>query len=133
MAATLTTTLANHPGGPQVRKYTLAWVAHTDGAVDLDTDEPIAGEILRVVFDPGTPAPTANYDVLLKDEHGIDVLAGLGANRHTTSTEQIAVPGVSMTDGVTTSVRPFAVSGYLNLEVTNAGSGGAGTITLYVR
>jgi hypothetical protein len=141
MAATLTTTEAlpeAYPGvqpnvGPSIRTYTLAWVSHTDGSVDLDTDQPIVGELLRVVFIPsGSAAPTTLYDVVLKDSHGVDVLAGQGANLSEVNTTHVC-PGVPLKDGTTTSTRPVALAGVLNLEVTNAGSGKGGSVILYVR
>ena len=141
MAATLTTTAALPAAyasvqpsvGPGIRTYTLVWVSHTDGVVDLDTDQAIVGELLRVVFIPSaSAAPSAAYDVLLKDAHGIDVLAGQGANLSETTTTHIC-PGVPLKDGTTTSVRSVALAGVLNLEVSNAGSGKGGSIVLYVR
>lgn len=50
-----------------------------------------SGRLLALETDPGTPAPTANYDLTLVDGNGHDVLEGVGANRHTTSTEKVAV------------------------------------------
>lgn len=142
MAATLTTTPAlgiTYNGfaptpGPSVRVYTLAWVSHTDGVVDLDTDQAVTGELLRVVFIPGSGGtqPTDAYDVLLKDTHGVDVLAGQGANLSNTTTTHVC-PGVALKDGTTTSVRPVFLAGVLNLEVSNAGSGKSGQLVLYVR
>lgn len=133
MAATLTTTLAQYGGGPVVRKYTLAWVSHTDGTVDLDTSLSIYGEILRVVFVPNQAAtqPTNLYDVLLKDADGIDVLGGQGANLANNANSSVC-PGVPLKDGTTTGVRPVVVAGILNLEVSNAGSGKTGSVILYV-
>jgi hypothetical protein len=140
MAATLDTTLTipqvqpNYAAsiGPTVRKYVLDWVSHTDGTVNLPTDIPVVGEILRVVFDPGGVAPTDDYDLVLNDEHGIDVLAGQGANHDTANSEHVC-PGVPLKDGTTVSVRPVAVAGLLTLVITNAGSGKAGSVILYVR
>lgn len=142
MAATLTTTAAMVAPyasfGPDprasVRTYTLDWLSHTDGVVDLDTDVAIVGEILRVTFVPdgGGTAPTNLYDVLLKDAHGIDVLGGQGANLSGTAASSVC-PGVALKDGTTTSVVPVAVAGVLNLEVSNAGSGKGGQVILYVR
>jgi hypothetical protein len=142
MAATLTTTAAmlgpyasfGGSPGPSVRTYTLDWLSHTDGTVDLDTDGAIVGEILRVTFVPngGGTAPSNAYDVLLKDAHGIDVLGGQGANLSSSAASSLC-PGVPLKDGATTSVVPVAVAGVLNLEVANAGSGKGGLVVIYVR
>lgn len=134
MAATLSTTVSTQQprGGAPIRVYTLAWVSHTDGSVNLPTTIPVVGEILRVVFDPGAAAPTDNYDVQLLDEHGFDVLAGQGADRDTANTEQVC-PGVPLKDGTTTSTRPVTVAGLLTLVIASAGSGKSGSVILYTR
>lgn len=133
MAATLTTTPAGYRKDSEgLRVVTLAWVSHTDGVVNLPTSGAIVGELLRVVFIPSaSAAPTTLYDVLLNDEHGIDVLAGQGANLSATVTTHVC-PGVPLKDGTTTGVHPIAVAGVLTLVIANAGSGKAGTIHLYL-
>ncbi len=113
-------------------KYTIAWVADASGNVSGTLTGVISGEVLRVVFDPGTPAPTANYDIVLNDESGLDILAAQGANLSATATTHVC-PGVPLKDGVTTSVRPVVIDGTLELQVSNAGSGGAGQVIVYVR
>jgi hypothetical protein len=136
MAATLTVT-ENVADSSSTRdpsiicRYTLAWVSHTDGTVALPTAT-INGTILRVTTNPGSTAPTDNYDVTLLDEDGIDVLAGEGTDRDTTNSETFC-PGVAFTDGTTTSVVPVVVAGVLTLTIANAGSGKEGTVVLYVR
>ena len=49
------------------------------------------GEILQVVTNPGSTAPTDNYDITLTNADGLDMLGGWGANRDTANTE-LAVP-----------------------------------------
>lgn len=134
MAATLTTSLANYTDGPLVRKYTLAWVSHTDGVVNLNTSKTLVGELVRVVFAPGAGGvqPDDLYDLTLLDGDGIDVLAGQGANLTNAAPTHI-VPGVPFKDGTTVSLRPVTVHGTLNLVIANAGSGKSGSLTLYVR
>lgn len=118
----------NHP----IRKITLSWTSDGAGAVSA-TIANINGEILRVVTNPdGTDIPTDNYDIVLNDADGFDVLVGLAANRDTATTEAIA-PGIALTNGVTISVVPFAVNGNLTLSVTNAGAAKKGVITIYLR
>lgn len=48
----------------------------------------IEGKLLKIVTNPGSTAPTDNYDVYLYNQHGIDVLGGMGANRDTANTEE---------------------------------------------
>lgn len=43
--------------------------------------------LYRVRTDPGTTAPTDNYDILVKNDDGIDMAGGLCANRDEATTE----------------------------------------------
>ena len=142
MASTLTVTAtmpqaySNHQPnvGDCIRRYSGAWVSHTDGTVNNAFTEPIVGEILRVQFVPdgGGTAPTNLYDVTLTDANGQDVLAGQGANLSDTVTTNVC-PGVPLKDGTTTSVRPMVVAETLTLVIANAGNGKGGKVVLYVR
>jgi hypothetical protein len=102
----------------------------TDGT---KTDR-LNGALVRVVFVPSAApdAPTDNYDVTLLDGAGVDVLAGRGADLDTATTTHV-VPGVSLTDGTTTSVTPVQVDDQLELRVANAGNGKRGSVILFLR
>lgn len=118
-----------------VRKITMAWTSDVSGNVSGNlSPQAVSGEILRVVTVPngGGTVPTANYDVTLLDEHGLDVLNGRGANRSDTNPEQF-MPGVTVSDGTNNGAAPVAVSGILELRVANAGAAKGGTVVLYVR
>lgn len=116
-----------------IDRYEYTWTASTNGFVTFTTTF-INGNINRVVFDPdsGGTQPDANYDVTLDDANNIDSLAGLGANLDN-STEVSVSPGMAVTDGNSSNMIPFTISGTLSLIVTNAGSLNAGVIVLYVR
>jgi hypothetical protein len=134
MAGTVTQTRgfnASSSGAVPVNFVAFSWTSDSSGNADA-TSEQVTGVILRVAFNPGSAAPTDNYDVTLSDADGIDVLAGQGANRDTTTSEHIC-PGVALYDGTTTSVVPVAVFSPLTLAVTNAGSAKTGTVTVYYR
>jgi hypothetical protein len=45
--------------------------------------------LYKVITNPGTTAPTDNWDFTITDGDGIDVLGGAGANRHTTTSQSI--------------------------------------------
>ena len=117
--------------GRPVRKLTIAWISHTDGTA-TGTSPTVSGTILGVTFDPGSPAPTASYDVTLSDQAGRDVLAGQGANLSDTVTTGIC-PGQPFKDGTTTSVAPITVHDTLDVAVSNAGSEKQGSIVIYLR
>lgn len=129
MAAAGSQTIRHDRGNPgnaqnKIRRIDIDWVASSGGAVQELNAFGFNGKLLYLVTNPGSPAPTTLYDIRLLDEHGTDVLQGLGANRHESNTvgTNIVFSG--------TDVHP-PVCGPVTIEVTNAGNGGAGTITLY--
>jgi hypothetical protein len=56
-----------------------------------DTSLTISGYVYKVITNPGSTAPTANYDIVLGDaeDSTLDALASALLNRHTTTTEQV--------------------------------------------
>jgi hypothetical protein len=127
-----TVTLTGKPTSDNlIKKYEIDWTSNAAGAAG-ETVGPFIGVLLRVVFNPGTAAPSDNYDVTLSDEDGVDVLSGLGANRDTSTTEEI-IPLLNGSDGTNTTPLPRAICGNLTLAVTNAGDSKTGKITLYMR
>jgi hypothetical protein len=119
-----------NPGDKQnwANKTTLTWTSDGGGASSQTVS--LNGTILRFTTDPGSAAPTDNYDIALTDEDGYDVLGGDGVDRDTTTTESF-VPVILGGDGVT--VFPVVVAGTLTLSITNAGSAKNGTVTIYHR
>ena len=119
MAGTVTLTERAHTS---VKKITWAWTSDSSGDADKVTTNAYSGEIVLLTTDPGGTAPTDNYDVVVNDADGDDVLLGAGANRDTATTEH--VQGTSL----------GAVSGQvLNCVVSNAGDGKDGEVHLYIR
>lgn len=47
--------------------------------------------LYEVRTDPGSTGPTANYDITLIDEFGIDIAGGQLLNRHTTTSERVVL------------------------------------------
>ena len=113
-----------------VQRISAAWTSDASG--DVTQSIIVDGVILRCETDPGSPAPTDNYDLTLPDEFGTDLLAGQGANRDTANSETFC-PGIAFTDGTTTSVIPVAHVGAATLTIANAGNAKAGTIVLFVK
>ena len=113
-------------------KVTISWTSDTNGVADGVTSF-VRGEIKRVVIDPdGSSAPTASYDITLKDESGFDVLAGLGADLSATASISI-VPFYSTVIGAQTNFYRYTINDVLTLAVTNAGSEASGTVVLYLK
>lgn len=111
-----------------IKKITWQWTAHTDGKVatttaNAVTTKPYNGEIVRLVTVPdGTAAPTADYDVYVYDGDNVDVLVAGGVNRHTANTEQVLAANLGV-----------VANDKLTLYIEGAGSGGKGTVHLYIR
>jgi len=116
---------------PTVRTVTLAWTSDAAGAVNGTLTKMVSGEVLRVVYVPGSGGtqPTDLYDLTLEDANGVDVLAGKGANLSNVNKTQIC-PLIG--DGTTTNQRN-AVDGTLELKVTNAGNAKTGTVVVYLK
>jgi hypothetical protein len=125
MAGTFAFSPNSNEAGRIVNSLTLEWTSDGSGAASVVSGD-VRGVILRIVTNPGAAAPTDNYDATLTDADGIDVAAGLLANRHTTNSQ--SVWPVDSTSGL-----PFAVSGPLTLTIAAAGSAKNGTVVIYFR
>ena len=92
-------TLGNGP----IQELTLTITADGAGAVtNYDVQRQIDGCLFYVVTNPGTPAPTDNYDITFIDEDSIDQAGGQLANRDTTNTENVKITTVRCMEGVGT-------------------------------
>jgi len=94
MAGSVSITVSNKT------KVEISWVADSgDGSVPQTEFESailvdIVGEYcILAVTDPGSPAPTDEYDIEILDEYGVDIFGGELNNRSTTNPEQ-AVPKI---------------------------------------
>jgi len=93
-----------------------AWTADdADGSIPtLAVDIPYDSELHSITTDPGTPAPTASYDITLIDSDGIDRAQSVGLDRHTTNSEEALI----VFSG--TGIHPIVRSGErLTITVTN--------------
>jgi hypothetical protein len=125
-AGTVTATKAcNNKLGLCVITYD--WTADASAATIPSTAGPsVTGYVVLVITDPGSTAPTPNYDITLTDAYGCDVMGGSLADRHTSTTEQ-ALPKV----GDVYAGR--FVSGPLTLNITNnAVNSATGKVYVYV-
>lgn len=113
-------------------KITLSWVSSTNGIASGDTTQQ-RGIVERVTFVPSATVPPTNlYDITLKDEHGIDLLAGQGANLASNANSTVAGAIDLVSTSFTNAVK-FAVNGKLSLSVINAGSETQGQVVFYIR
>jgi hypothetical protein len=110
-----------------VKKIVAAWTSGTDGEAGTasgTTSGAYDGQIVGLTTVPagGGSAPTDDYDVVVTDSGGHDVLIGAGMNRDTANTEHVT--GASMAG---------AAGSPLTISVTNAGSAKAGAVILWIR
>jgi hypothetical protein len=125
------------PGG--VRKVIADWVSDSATGSATGTTRKIVGELVKVVTDPGSPAPDANWDVVLTDEEGVDLsvhmddvaIAALIA-RHTTTTLETYLP-LEDTAGTARVAAWPVVCDKLTVTVNNAGNSKAGQVILYYK
>jgi hypothetical protein len=117
-AGTVTTSETTHAS---LKKIVFTWTSSAGGAADATTTAPFDGLVVGLTTDPGATAPTDDYDVVITDSGGHDVLLGAGLNRDTANTEHVA-----------TGMAGVAASP-LTLAITNAGSAKQGVVILWVR
>jgi hypothetical protein len=132
--------MGNGPGGRgSIRKVLIDFVTDSaTGSVAVTLDK-ISGELIKIVTDPGSAAPDANWDVVLTDEEGVDLsvhmddvaIAALIA-RHTTSTLETYLP-LEDTAGTGRVAAWPVICDKLTVTVNNAGNSKTGQIILYYR
>lgn len=134
MAGTVTITRRfGHPGGKSfgLEEVKISWTGDaTDGSVPNTTLE-LSGTIERVVTNPGSTAPTANYDIVIEDQDGIDVMQGALANRHTSNSEEV-IP--TKAGSAASTFSKITVHGTHTFKLTNNSVASAtGTVIIYMR
>ena len=93
------------------------------GGATVTTSHTYKGFLVQVETDPGSAAPTANWDLTISDRYLSDITAGGGANRHTSNTE------VLYQDDLHNGV---ACYGPLTITGANMGSAKDAAVTLYL-
>lgn len=126
-------------GSGAIRKIIADWVSDSSTGSVAGTTEKISGSLIKIVTDPGSPAPTDNWDVVLTDEEGVDLsihmddvaIAALLA-RHTTTTLETYLP-LEDTAGTGRIAAFPVICDKLTVTVNNAGNSKAGQIIIYYR
>lgn len=115
--------------GAGLTKIIITWVADASAATVPDTDFILCGVLRRIVTDPGATAPSANYDITLIDESGLDLFTTGGANRSATLSQGF----IPMMDGVTTGAFFILYCGNATFNLdNNAVNSATGTVTLFI-
>lgn len=87
-------TFAMHEPAPSVGRVVATCIADAaDGSFPATAVPAFEGRLIAIETNPGSPAPTDNYDITLVDSEGFDRLGGAGANRDTSTTESAAITG----------------------------------------
>lgn len=107
-----------------VTKVIVDWTSDADGDADVAIKN-LSGWLVKVVTDPGSSAPTDNYDVTLIDEDGADALQSLCLNRDTSNSESVYTL-------VTGAATPVLLAGTHTFTVANAGNAASGRAVLYM-
>lgn len=89
-AGTVTRTTPDTKNDGHLRIVTLSWTADASAAtVPATTISNVDGYVYTVITNPGSTAPTDNYDITLTDSDGVDVMGGATLNRDTANSEQV--------------------------------------------
>lgn len=76
-----------------ISKVVISWTGDSaDGSVpqtDIDITNLIGRYCCLGVTDPGSTAPTDNYDIEILDEYGVDIFGGSLKTRDTANSEQV--------------------------------------------
>ena len=123
-AGTCTITEERHGS---VKKIKWSWVAGSGASVNSITTPQTTYaynglvQYLVTVGGAGSLAPSASYDITIKDQSSVDVLAGAGGSR------------AAATEVTVGSSMGCVANDKLTLTIANTGSSNAGTVYLYIR
>lgn len=124
-------------GGGAIRTVTAAWTSDGSGNATATTGK-IVGTLLQGVTNPDdSAAPTANYDIVLTEENGANLLGGCDfdlTDRHTSNSEisHFLITNAAATDPGGVGAHP-AVCSPITITVSNAGDTKSGVLVLYYR
>jgi hypothetical protein len=130
-AGTVTVTTLNGSGDAIIVQF--SWIANAAGAATVpatssSTKWPTAysGCIYAMETNPGSTAPTDNYDITLTDSDGVDLLGGQGANRDTANSEMVPAK-----IGTVFGCAPTQDAFTLNIT-NNSVNSATGTVKVYI-
>lgn len=107
-----------------IQRIKWTWTSDAGGLVaGFDTTYEYVGIVAAVTTDPGAPAPSVDYDIVILATGIGDILGGQGANRHTANIETVK------------NNAAFAYFGPSTLEcsITNAGASKQGVVYIWIK
>lgn len=119
-----------------IRKVIADWVSDDSTGAASGTTRKIVGKLIKITTDPGSAAPSDNYDVTIVDEKSVSVVAGcqnltaLGT-RDTANSEETYLY-ILNADGTPIGIPSYpVVCDKLTIGIANAGNSKTGQIVLY--
>lgn len=119
-----------------IRKVIADWVSDDTAGTASGTTRKIVGRLIKIQTDPGSAAPTDNWDVTITDSEGVDVLAKCQnatalINRDTANTEETYLY-ILNADTSPIGIAAFpVVCDTLTVSIANAGNSKTGQVILY--
>jgi hypothetical protein len=130
----LTFTYEREVGG--IARVIAAWTSDGSGDASGTTAVRVCGRLVKATTDPGSAAPTDNYDITITDDEGVNVLTACQSsllNRDTANSEEVYFLVLDAAGtALAQSVHPVVCSA-LTFTVANAGASKTGQIILYVQ
>jgi hypothetical protein len=122
-----------------IRRIICTFLTDDTAGTATVTTRPISGELIKIVTDDGAAAPSANWDVVLTDELGVDLsihmddvaIAALLA-RHTTTALETYLPLEDTAGTARVGLWPV-VCGPLTVSLQNAGNSKNAIVHIYYR
>jgi hypothetical protein len=128
-AGSVTPTGPTKVSGQESSYYVVTWewtADAADGSVPTSTVSGIMGYVVRVITDPGATAPTDDYDIVLNDKYGADVMGGALIDRDTTATEHaLPIIGSASAGALVIDTLQLSISG-------NSVNSATGTVTVLI-
>lgn len=108
----------------------VTWTSSASGDAVFTTNR-LGGVLERVVYAPVAAAsPTANYDVIVKDEYGLTIAGGTANNLSATAASQEVPKIATVVSSATTHVL-WRLNGPITVTVDNAGNAKKGKVVFY--
>lgn len=109
------------------RTQRINWLSDYSG--NFEKEVLLQGWIDRIETfpDPNGLSPTDNYDIIIANDLGEDILLGLGANRDTITPEKVFI----YKETTTQDLERIFVNGIYRVKISNAGAYKAGLIAIF--
>lgn len=121
-----------------VKKVLVSWTSDDATGAVTGTTRKIVGHLIKGVTDPGSAAPTDNYDIVITDEEGVNVLASCIAastlaDRDTANSEEVYF-FLKNADASPLSMPAYpVVCDALTIAIAAAGNSKTGQLILYYK